>query len=100
MVQADRTVTLALTLKAGAVSETVEVTATSLLNSSDTTNGYVLDSAQSLHYPLATGSFTQLATLSPGVNADLLSGAGTNNGLGNQNIWANGQRLSEQHLHL
>ena len=42
--------------------------------------------------PLATGSFTQLAVLSPGVNAELLSGLDTNAGLGNQPIWANGQR--------
>jgi hypothetical protein len=42
--------------------------------------------------PLGTGSFTQLALLAPGVNADLLAGAGTNAGLGNQDIFANGQR--------
>lgn len=94
LVQADRTVTLEVTLHAGAVSQTVTVSGTPLLNSSDTTNGYVLDSTQISSLPLATGSFTQLATLSPGVSADLLSGTGTNNGLGNQNIWANGQRLS------
>src|SRR5487761_705509 len=41
-----------------------------------------------------TGSFTQLAVLSPGVNADLLSGSGSNAGLGNLDIWANGQRDS------
>src|SRR4029077_10630226 len=41
---------------------------------------------------LGTGSFTQAAILSPGVNADLLNTTGTNAGLGNQSIWANGQR--------
>src|SRR4029077_1974461 len=42
--------------------------------------------------PLGTGSFTQLALLSPGVNADFLTGSGSIAGLGNQNIFANGQR--------
>ena len=44
--------------------------------------------------PLATGSFTQLAVLSPGASAELLSGLNTNSGLGNQNIQANGQRAT------
>ena len=42
--------------------------------------------------PLPTGSFTGLAILSPGVNAELPNGTGVNAGLGNQPIWANGQR--------
>src|SRR5260370_15285830 len=42
--------------------------------------------------PLPTGSFTALALLSPGVNAELQSGAGANEGLGNAPVWANGQR--------
>ena len=46
----------------------------------------------SKHTPLGTGSFTQLAILSPGVHADFLGGAGSNAGLGNQAIFANGQR--------
>lgn len=41
--------------------------------------------------PLGTGSFTQLAILAPGTSADFLSGAGSNEGLGNQGIVANGQ---------
>jgi hypothetical protein len=93
-VQADRTATVNIRLKPGAVSETVEVTAEPLLNATDTTNGAVLDAKTIENAPLATGSFTQLAVLTPGVNADLLSDTGTNTGLGNQNIWANGQRLS------
>ena len=63
-----------------------------LLNETDTTTGYVLNSLMIDNSPLGTGSFTQLAILSPGVNADLLNTAGTNAGLGNQSIWANGQR--------
>jgi hypothetical protein len=65
-----------------------------LLNEVDTTNGYVLDENVIRNTPLGTGSFTQLAILSPGVNADFLAGTGSNSGLGNQAIWANGQRDS------
>jgi Carboxypeptidase regulatory-like domain len=81
-------------LKPGKVTESVTVTANPLLNATDTTNGYTMDKAQIDSVPLATGSFTQLAVLAPGVNAELLSGLDTNSGLGNQNIWANGQRAT------
>jgi hypothetical protein len=54
----------------------------------------VLDATTIDKVPLGTGSFTQLAVLSPGVHADLLADTGTNTGLGNQNVYANGQRLS------
>jgi hypothetical protein len=84
--------TLTLALKVGQIATSVTVTATPLLNATDDTNGYTLDKQQIAMTPLATGSFTQLAVLSPGVNAELLSGVGTNAGLGNQPIWANGQR--------
>ena len=87
-----RTATINASLKIGKASESVEVTANPMLNASDATNGYTLDAAQIDATPLATGSFTQLATLSPGVNAELLSGLNSNAGLGNQPIWANGQR--------
>ncbi len=93
-VQADRTVTLNVALKPGKTTTSVTVQGSPLLNSTDTTNGYVLDSTQIEVAPLGTGSFTQLAVLAPGVSADFLSDTGTNTGLGNQNIWANGQRLS------
>jgi hypothetical protein len=92
LIQADRTVTLNARLKVGGINSTVTVEAAPLLNAVDTTNGYVLDSAQIENVPLATGSFTQLAVLAPGVSAELLSGTGTQTGLGNQPIWANGQR--------
>ena len=84
--------TLNLSLKVGNVSESVTVTATPLLNATDATNGYTMDKAQIALTPLATGSFTQLAVLSPGVSAELLANLDTNAGLGNQPIWANGQR--------
>jgi hypothetical protein len=91
-VQGNRTATVNAKLKPGAASSTVTVEATPLLNQTDTTTGYSLDATQITDMPLGTGSFTQLAILSPGVSADLLNTAGTNAGLGNQAIWANGQR--------
>jgi hypothetical protein len=91
-VQEARATTANASLKVGQASESVEVTANPLLNATDTTNGYTLDTAQIEITPLATGSFTQLAVLSPGVNAELLSNLDSNAGLGNQPIWANGQR--------
>jgi hypothetical protein len=92
IVQEARATTVNLAMKVGQASQTVEVTGNPLLNATDATNGYTLDSAQIEETPLATGSFTQLAVLAPGVNAELLSGIGTNSGLGNQPVWANGQR--------
>jgi hypothetical protein len=91
-VQEARATTVNATLTIGQVSESVVVTSTPLLNATDTTNGYTLDSAQIDLTPLATGSFTQIAVLAPGVNAELLSNLDSNAGLGNQPIWANGQR--------
>ncbi len=92
VVQADRTVTLPTQLTVGAVATSVTVEATPLLNAVDTTNGYVVDKQQIQETPLPTGSFTGLAILSPGVNAELPGGTGVNSGLGNAPIWANGQR--------
>src|ERR1700686_4638724 len=91
-VQADRTATVNVTLKVGQIGTTVTVEASPLMNSEDTTNGYILEKDQILSVPLPTGSVPGLAILSPGVNAELSSGTGANSGLGNQPIWANGQR--------
>lgn len=91
-VQADRTATLNVTMPVGQVGTVVEVAASPLMNAVDTTNGYILEKEQIDAVPLPTGSFTGLAILSPGVNAELPSGTGANAGLGNQPIWANGQR--------
>jgi hypothetical protein len=91
-VQADRTATVNTTLAIGKVGTVVVVDATPLMNAVDTTNGYVLEKDQIDAIPLPTGSFTGLAILSPGVNAELPGGTGANSGLGNQPIWANGQR--------
>ncbi|HWF39959.1 MAG TPA: carboxypeptidase regulatory-like domain-containing protein [Candidatus Acidoferrales bacterium] len=91
-VQADRTATVNAMLKIGEVGQTVTVEETPLVNAVDTTNGYVLEKQQLENIPLPTGSFTGVAILSPGVNAELSPGTGANAGLGNQPIWANGQR--------
>jgi hypothetical protein len=91
-VQQDRTGTINAQLKPGSADTTVEVTTQNVLNQTDATNGYVLESQQIQETPLATGSFTRLATLTPGVSGELQAGIGTNAGLGNQPLWANGQR--------
>src|SRR6202140_1094189 len=100
IVQGSRTASINANLQPGAISSQVTVSATPLLDESDTTNGYTLNADLIEGAPLGTGSFTQLAILSPGVNADLLSGSGTNAGLGNQNIFANGQRDSSNSFDL
>lgn len=92
LVQGNRTATVNAQMQPGTVTSTVTVNATPLLNQTDTTTGYILGDLQIDNTPLGTGSFTQLAILSPGVSADLLNTTGTNAGLGNQSIWANGQR--------
>ncbi len=94
LVQGDRTATLNVQLRIGSTATSVTVEATPLLNAVDTTVGYVLDKEQIEAIPLPTGSFTGLAILSPGVNAEFSGGTGVNSGLGNAPIWANGQRDS------
>ena len=91
-VQQSRSSTVNISLKAGSVNTTVDVDMQPVLNQTDATNGYVLESQQIQETPLATGSFTRLATLTPGVSGELQAGIGTNAGLGNQPIFANGQR--------
>jgi hypothetical protein len=91
-VQGGFTTTLNGSLQPGEVTTQITVSGTPLLNETDTTNGYTLGTDLIESTPLGTGSFTQLALLSPGVNADFLTGSGSNAGLGNQNIFANGQR--------
>ncbi len=87
-----RTTTVDTTLVVGSTGTTVEVTAVPLMNQVDTTIGYVVDANTIETTPLGTGSFTQLAILSPGVHSDFLGGGGANTGLGNQAIFANGNR--------
>ncbi len=92
IVQGNRTTTVNGSLQPGEITASVTVSETPLMNQTDTTNGYVVDQLTIEQTPLGTGSFTQLAILSPGVHADFLGGAGTNAGLGNQAIFANGNR--------
>jgi hypothetical protein len=92
LVQGNRTTTVNSKLSPGTVTSTVVVSATPLMNQTDTTNGYIVDQTTIQDTPLGTGSFTQLAILSPGVHADFLGGSGSNSGLGNQAIFANGNR--------
>jgi hypothetical protein len=87
-----RTTTVDTSLQVGSIGTTVEVNAVPLMNQVDTTIGYVVDTQTIETTPLGTGSFTQLAILSPGVHADFLGGGGANTGLGNQAIFANGNR--------
>ena len=94
VVRAEQSTTVNGSLQPGTVSTTVEVKGTPLLNETDVSNGYVLDENNIRNVPLGTGSFTQLALLAPGVSADFLAGTSSNSGLGNQPIWANGQRDS------
>jgi Carboxypeptidase regulatory-like domain len=91
-IQSDRTATLNVQLKVGAVNTVVSVEAVPLMNAVDTTNGYVLDKAQIQSIPLPTGSPLTAAILSPGLSAELPGGTGSLSGLGNPPIWANGQR--------
>ena len=91
-VDGDRTTTVDGRLQVGAVTQTIDVNGTPMMNQTDATNGYVVDQLTIQETPLGTGSFTQMALLAPGINADFLSGAGSNAGLGNQAIFANGQR--------
>lgn len=91
-VQGNHTSSVNSVMQPGAVNTSVTVNSTPLLNQTDTTNGYTLGSDVIQDVPLGTGSFTQLAIMAPGVSADFLSGSGTNEGLGNQAIVANGQR--------
>ena len=75
-VQANRTATVNAALKVGQTTTTVEVEASPLMNAVDTTVGYVLDKTEIEAVPLATGSFTGLATQSSGVSAELGGGTG------------------------
>ena len=92
LVNGNRTATVDANLAIGEINSVVEVTATPLMNQVDTTSGYVVDELTIQNTPLGTGSFTQLAILSPGVHADFLGGGGANTGLGNQAIFADGNR--------
>jgi len=100
VVNGGRTTTVDGSLRVGAVATTVEVTAVAQMNQVDTTVGNVVDQLTIQNTPLGTGSFTQLAILTPGIHADFLGGGGANTGLGNQAIYANGQRATSNSFSL
>ncbi len=95
LIQGSRTAPLPVRLATGNVNESTTVNANPSLNDSDTTNGLVLSHSQIEDVPLATGSFTQLIPLSPGVSSQFVNSTGTNEGLGNQSIYADGQRATD-----
>ncbi|HEX8881293.1 MAG TPA: carboxypeptidase-like regulatory domain-containing protein [Candidatus Acidoferrum sp.] len=76
LVQGNRTTTVNATLQPGEVTAEITVTSTPLMNQTDTTNGYVVDTLTIEDTPLGTGSFTQLAILSPGGPRRLSGGRG------------------------
>src|SRR5258708_4794125 len=92
LVQGGVTTTVNGSLQPGEITTQVMVSSTPLLNETDTPNGYTSGTDLIEGTPLGTGSFTQLPLLIPAVSADFLTGSGSNAGLGNQNIFANGQR--------
>jgi len=98
-VQANRTATVNANLKVGEVDTTITVQETPLINAVDTTNGYIPTGKQIEAVPLPTGSFTGLAILSPGVNAELPAGTGANAGLGISPSGPNGQRDTSNYIH-
>ncbi len=91
-VDSNRTATVNAKLAPGEATTSITVNATPLMNQTNATTGYVVSKATIQSTPLGTGSFTQLAIMSPGVHADFLGGAGANAGLGNQAIFADGNR--------
>jgi Carboxypeptidase regulatory-like domain len=65
LVHADRTSSLQIQLKTGNVSVNVDVSSTAQLNTTDPTNGHVLDATTIENTPLGTGSFTQTSDHEP-----------------------------------
>jgi len=76
LVNTNRTTTVDASLTVGTVSATVEVNAVPLMNQTDTTTGYVVETQTIQQTPLGTGSFTQLAILSPGCTPIFWEGRG------------------------
>src|ERR1019366_2207211 len=70
IVQGNRTATVNAKLKPGAVSSTVTVTATPLLNETDTANGYKMGAEQIETVPLGNGRLKKLDIMAQGVNAE------------------------------
>jgi len=100
IVQGNRTTTVNGNLKPGAVETSVTVNATPLMNQTDTTIGYVVNTQTIETTPLGTDSFTQLAILSPGVHADFLGGGDAKGSLGLIQHTIGSPRFLQLALHL
>jgi hypothetical protein len=72
-VQETHTSSANVSLQVGQATTSIEVESNLLPNATDATNSYTLDDEQVALTPLATGSFTRLAVLSPGLSGELLA---------------------------
>jgi hypothetical protein len=92
-IQESHATTANVTLKIGQMATSVEVTANPMLNATDTTIGYTLDRAADWTDAPGDGQlYAACGAVAGRERGLLLSGFDSNAGLGNQPIWANGQR--------
>ncbi|MGB2645608.1 MAG: TonB-dependent receptor [Candidatus Acidiferrum sp.] len=90
-VRVTETTRVTITLKPGAVSEKVEITAqVTTVETTNATTGQSLGTATVRELPLATQNYQQLLTLSSGAQSDLNAAAQL--GRGNVKLFVNGQR--------
>src|SRR5215470_7554639 len=90
-VRVTETTKIAITLKPGAVSEKVEITATvTTLETTTATTGQSISTETVRELPLATQNYQQLLTLSTGAQSELNASAQL--GRGNVRVIVNGQR--------
>ena len=90
-VRVTETTRIAITLKAGAVSEKVEISATvTTVETTNATTGQSISTETIRELPLATQNYQQLLTLSSGAQSELNASAQL--GRGNVRVIVNGQR--------
>src|SRR5215471_3624853 len=90
-VRVTETTRIAITLKAGAVSEKVEISATvTTVETTNATTGQSISTETVRELPLATQNYQQLLTLSTGAQSELNASAQL--GRGNVRVIVNGQR--------
>jgi hypothetical protein len=90
-VRVTETAKIAITLKAGAVSEKVEISATvTTVETTNATTGQSISTETIRELPLATQNYQQLLTLSSGAQSELNASAQL--GRGNVRVIVNGQR--------
>lgn len=105
VLQVQQVARLDFTLEAGAVTESVEVTAgAALLATEDSTVGQVIENKRIVELPLNGRSYLQLTALTPGVNINSSASAGATSFQGGnrarQQISINGQRGQFNHYTL